>query len=111
MFKLKTKYINLGNQFHCKKYNQKIHYVEYYNGKWKHKFCWYFDPFPEIMFTAFILLIKLFTIKSEYNKVFNQRKKYQSKLFYMNDTLFDHKIIVNIKSSFIYCLNNWIITA
>ena len=33
MFKLKTKYINLGNQFHCKKYNQKIHYVEYYNGK------------------------------------------------------------------------------
>ena len=22
-----------------KKYNQKLHHVEYYDGKWKHKFC------------------------------------------------------------------------
>ena len=46
------KYINLGNQLHYKKYNQKFHHVQYYDGKWKHKFCYYFDPFPEIMFTA-----------------------------------------------------------
>ena len=27
------KYINLGNQFHFKKYNQKRNHVEYYDGK------------------------------------------------------------------------------
>ena len=26
-------YINLGNQLHYKKYNQKLHHVEYYDGK------------------------------------------------------------------------------
>ena len=31
-----------------KKYNQKLHHVEYYDEKWKH-----FNPFLEIMFTAF----------------------------------------------------------
>ena len=45
------KHINLGNQFHYKKYKQKLHDVEFYDGKWKHKYCQYFDPFPEIMFT------------------------------------------------------------
>ena len=27
------KYINFGNQPHYKKYNQKLHHVEYYDGK------------------------------------------------------------------------------
>ena len=27
------KYINLGNQLHYKKYKQKLHRVEYYDGK------------------------------------------------------------------------------
>ena len=34
-----------------KKYNQKLYHVEYCNGKRKHKFYSYFDPFPGIMFT------------------------------------------------------------
>ena len=29
---IKFKYINLGNQLHYKKYNQKLHHVEYYDG-------------------------------------------------------------------------------
>ena len=32
------KYVNLGNQFNYKKYNQKLHHVEYYDGKWKQNF-------------------------------------------------------------------------
>ena len=27
------KYINLGNKFCCKKYNQQLYHVEYYDGK------------------------------------------------------------------------------
>ena len=36
-------YIDLGNQLHYKRYNQKLHHIEYYDGKWKH-----WDHVPEI---------------------------------------------------------------
>ena len=56
------KYINLGNQRYYKKYNQKRHDVEHYDGKWKHKFCWYFDLFPEIMLPKHVFSFSIIVV-------------------------------------------------
>ena len=53
------KYINLGNQLHYKKYNQKLHHVEYYDGKWKQFLLIFWSLFGDYVHSIKIFFIKI----------------------------------------------------